>query len=81
MMLLNEWAFNFKINGLQRSAAGESEDRERSGGQGGRSGIGFGGGRGGHVARDGSGRTAGGSAGRGEMFKSIDFWEKFFLAK
>jgi hypothetical protein len=81
----NEWAFNFKINELQRPAAGEGEDHERSGGRGGRSaGSSFGGGgggRGGHGGRSGGRGGAGGSAGQGEMFKSVDFWEKFFLAK
>ncbi len=44
---------------------------------GGRGGRGGGGGRGGM----GRGGAQGGDANRGEIFKSIDFWEKFSLSQ
>lgn len=79
----NEWAFNFKVNGLARPAQSMAEAQGGSGGRGERGGGGgFGGGRGG---RSGGGRKGGqsaeGSQGSGELFKTEDFWEKFFLAK
>jgi uncharacterized membrane protein YgcG len=84
----NEWAFNFKINGLQRQEHGaESGDRQAGGrggmGGGGRGGSGSGGMGGGRGGRGGRGGARGGSAAsdasRGEIFKSVDFWEKFSL--
>jgi hypothetical protein len=86
----NEWAFNFKINGLSRpdnagKAAGEEGGMgERRGG--GRGGMG-GGGRGGMGGgRGGMGGGRGGNhpndeSSRGELSKSTDFWEKFYLAR
>lgn len=83
----NEWAFNFKINGITKPAAPQGEGQE-GGGRGGRGGGG-GGGRGG----GGRGGGGGGRGGRGgnpggadsaehsALFKSEDFWEKFYLAK
>jgi len=76
----NEWAFNFKINGLSRPRANnqESEQVERPGGRGG----GMGGGRGGRGGRGGGNRGQSlHSADNGEMAKSEDFWEKFYLAR
>ncbi len=76
----NEWAFNFKINGFTRpSTANRSTEREGNESRGGRGG-GMGGGRGGHGGRGGSRTAENGEAGQGEMFKSSDFWEKFYLA-
>ncbi|WPU99458.1 hypothetical protein SNE26_25925 [Mucilaginibacter sp. cycad4] len=82
----SEWAFNFKINGFQRpaggSGAGEGEGGSfgGGGGRGGRGGMG--GGRGGRGGRGGMGGGAGRGAagGSGEMSKSVDFWEKYFLS-
>lgn len=75
----NEWAFNFKINGIQRPApkqdASSDDNSQQSSGRGGRGGGGGRGGRGGktsHAATD---------DGNGELSKSVDFWEKYYLAK
>lgn len=84
----NEWAFNFKINGLQRPKTDGAENPEHEGGgmggRGGRGGGGMGGGgRGGRGGRGGGG-FGGGNANdtaRSEISKSVDFWEKFYLAK
>ncbi|MDN3581079.1 hypothetical protein [Mucilaginibacter flavus] len=83
-----EWAFNFKINGIQRPKPGEGADGGMSssfggggGGRGGRGGgMGGGGGRGGRGGR-GGGMGGGGNAqsDRTELSKSTDFWEKFYL--
>lgn len=82
----NEWAFNFKINGITRPGqdkdSGDHEGMTRggvggSGGGGGRGGR-MGGGRGGHMG-DGGGNSA--PIDRSELSKSVDFWEKFYLAK
>jgi hypothetical protein len=81
----NEWAFNYKINGLQRQEHGSEGGDMQTGGRGGRGGSGgggMGGGRGGRGGRGGGmgrGGSAGGDAGRGDIFKSVDFWEKFSL--
>ncbi|MDF2434276.1 MAG: hypothetical protein JWP44_3907 [Mucilaginibacter sp.] len=81
----NEWAFNFKINGFQHKAPVEGEQHEGGGGRGGRGGGGgMGGGRGGHGGQGGGGANhanPGGEAGNSELFKSSDFWEKYYLAK
>jgi hypothetical protein len=89
----NEWAFNFKINGMQKIApSGQGGDSQGGGsgsrggrgggggmgGGGGRGGMGGGGGRGG---RGGGGRSGNSNAENSELFKSVDFWEKFNLAK
>lgn len=91
--LKTEWAFNFKINGIQKPTAngqdGAQEGSSFGGGRGGRGGGGggFGGGRGGgsgggRGGRGGAARAGGaGNADRSELFKSVDFWEKFYLAK
>jgi YD repeat-containing protein len=76
----NEWAFNFKINGTSRPRATnqQNEQVERSGGRGG----GMGGGRGGRGGRGGGNRGQSlHSADNGELAKSEDFWEKFYLAR
>lgn len=85
--LKNEWAFNFKINGVTRPAApvGEGQEGGGGGGRGGRGGGSGGGGRGGRGGggRGGRGGNPGGadSAEHSALFKSEDFWEKFYLAK
>jgi len=87
----NEWAFNFKINGLQRAKGDGAENPDHQsggfgtgggGGRGGRGGGMGGGGRGGRGGRGGGGAGAGGAeSGRSELARSVDFWEKFYLAK
>ncbi|MEN0055233.1 MAG: hypothetical protein AAGC65_16280 [Mucilaginibacter sp.] len=84
----NEWAFNFKINGIQRpkGEGAENPDHQSGGfgggsGRGGRGGGMGGGGRGGRGGRGGGGGFGGGQAGRSEISQSVDFWEKFYLAK
>jgi hypothetical protein len=84
----SEWAFNFKINGFQRPAGGGAGEGDgggfgSGGGRGGRGGMGGGGGRGGRGGGrggmgGGAGRGSGG--GSGEMSKSVDFWEKYYLS-
>jgi len=79
----NEWAFNFKINGITRAAPTHSGDDENSaassGGRGGRGGGMGGGGRGGH--KGGGGQSMDSGQGSSVLSKSEDFWEKFYLAK
>jgi hypothetical protein len=92
----NEWAFNFKINGMQKpdhsaqsgDAQGGGGGRGGMGGGGGRGGMGGGGGRGGMGGGGRGGRGGGmgrggnsGGTDRSEIFKSIDFWEKFSLSQ
>ena len=88
----NEWAFNFKINGLTRPAQSAGEGQGGSGGRGGRGGgggsfggggggFGGGGGRGGRGGGKSGGQNSEGSQGNSELFKTEDFWEKFYLAK
>ena len=86
----NEWAFNFKINGIKRPATKTGDGEQANQGSGGRGGRGGGGGFGG-----GSGGGRGGRGGKGgggnhtnteggdpdNLSKSEDFWEKFYLAK
>lgn len=79
-----EWAFNFKINGMQKPEHNaESGDAQSGGGHGGMGGGGMGGGRGARGGRGGGmgrGSAGGNEANCGEIFKSIDFWEKFSLS-
>jgi YD repeat-containing protein len=87
------WSFNIKINGVQRPQGGGGEGGQGGGGGrrggggggmggGGGGGMGGGGGRGGGGGgRHGGGGNASSSADMGEMFKSVDFWGKFSLAK
>jgi uncharacterized membrane protein YgcG len=81
----NEWAFNFRINGIQRKPQSEGNEQEGSGSRGGRGGSmgGMGGGgRGGRGGGRGGQRGAGNSStDHTELSKSVDFWEKFYLAK
>lgn len=80
----NEWAFNFRINGLQKKPNPSSEPGSESqgGGTGGRGGGMGGGGRGGHGGRGGSHNSeALGADAPSELYKTEDFWEKFYLAK
>ncbi|MBS1526909.1 MAG: hypothetical protein JST19_14740 [Bacteroidetes bacterium] len=84
----NEWAFNFKINGIsQPSHAGDGDGPSRQG-SGGSFGEGRGGMSGGGRDMHGGGRRGGQHfnggdqpGGMGELGKSLDFWEKFYLAK
>ena len=89
--LKNEWAFNIRINGLSKRPPDDGSDPEghAPGGRSGRDarGRGYGGGGGaagfgrGHVGRRGGNRTgAADDEGRGILFKSEDFWGKFYLA-
>ncbi|MDO3626870.1 hypothetical protein [Mucilaginibacter sp. BT774] len=80
----NEWAFNFKINGITRP--GQNKDTGDHDGmtRGGGGGFG-GGGRGGRMGGGRGGRMGGGGnntpVDRSELSKSVDFWEKYYLAK
>jgi YD repeat-containing protein len=78
----NQWAFNIKINGIQRPAP--SADANGDSGGGGRHGGGGGGGMGGgRHGGGGGGKRGGGGANSdtgGEMSKTVDFWGKFSLA-
>ena len=83
----NEWAFNFKINGIQRPSQRPNGEGGGEGMRGGGMGGGMRGGMGGGGMR-GGGRRGGGSGGgnytpadHSLMSKSEDFWEKFYLAK
>lgn len=80
-MTKTEWAFNFKINGITRpgqdKSGPEQEGMTRGGGMGGGGRGGRGGGRGGQ--RMGGGNSA--PVDRSELSKSVDFWEKYYLAK
>lgn len=79
----NEWAFDFKINGIVRH--NQNANTEQGGpSRAGRGGGGFagGGGRGGHGGGRG-GHMGGGSStpvDRSELSKSVDFWEKYYLS-
>jgi hypothetical protein len=83
-LVKNEWAFNFKINGISRPSQNNNSEAGEGGG-GGRGGRGGGMGGGGRGGRGGGGRgqrsNNGQQTDRSEMSKSIDFWEKFYLAK
>jgi YD repeat-containing protein len=85
----SDWAFNFKINGVERKLNSGNNEQEggsshggRGGGMGGGGGGGMGGGGGRHGGRGGSnsqGQSSGGD--KGELAKSSDFWVKFYLAR
>jgi len=82
----NEWAFNFKINGIQRKPQADGEEGGESGGHGGMGGGGMGGGGmgaggGGRHGGHGGGHSQAGGSDSGEMSKSEDFWVKYYLAK
>jgi YD repeat-containing protein len=79
----NEWAFNFKINGLQRKLNTSGTDQQSSSGSHGGRGGGGGGGMGGggrHGNKSGN-SEAFSSEGHDALYKTEDFWEKFYLAK
>jgi len=82
-----EWAFNFKINGITKPGSGYADPRNeglnagsprggRGGGMGGEGGHGGRGGRGGGQRNN----TRDQGSDHSELSKSIDFWEKFYLA-
>lgn len=80
----NEWAFDFKINGIKMGAQNSDNNYQGVG----RGGGGFGGGGhggGGHGGHGGGGHggqhAGGGEVDHSELSKSVDFWEKFFLAR
>lgn len=79
----NEWAFNIKINGVQKteSANNSTEPNAMGGGRGGRRGGGGGGMGGGGRGGRGGGGFANNRAPADASAKSIDFWGKFYLAK
>jgi len=81
----NEWAFDFKINGIQHKSEGDGNEQASSGGGRGGRGGGMGGGGGRHGGGGGRGGQRGGASsgasGYGELSKTMDFWEKFYLAK
>jgi uncharacterized membrane protein YgcG len=73
-----EWAFNIRINGIQRPKPTDDSNGE-SGGGGRGGGMGGGGGRHGGGGKRGGGPTS--NEAGGEMAKSVDFWGKFYLAQ
>jgi hypothetical protein len=81
----NEWAFNFKINGITRPGQSKEGAEQEGPGRGGRGeGGGMGGGGRGGRGGGGRGQHSGGSGGttdHSELSKSVDFWEKFYLAR
>jgi YD repeat-containing protein len=85
----NEWAFNFKINGIKKSApkSVDGDPGSQSGGKGGRGGGsggfggGGGGGRGGHGGKGGGNKSSLDDSDPNNLSKSEDFWEKYYLAK
>lgn len=89
----NEWAFEFKINAMPKPKEGDAQKGDGGMGGGGRGGMGGmgGGGRGmgggGGRGGMGGGRRGGMGGGqmttaqRGELGKTVEFWEKYYLAK
>lgn len=83
----SEWAFQFKINGVQHKPqlpGGGDPDSPAGGGRSGRGGGMGGGGRGGRGGMGGGrgGQHGGGSPNEGsELSKPEDFWEKYYLTK
>jgi len=79
-----EWAFNFKINGITRPGQHKDGPEQEGMTRGGGGGMGGGGGRGGRGGGRGGQRMAGGNSApvdHSELSKSVDFWEKYYLAK
>lgn len=79
----NEWAFNFKINGITRPGQDKDNGNHEGMTRGGGGGFG-GGGRGGRMGGGRGGRMGGGNntpVDHSELSKSLDFWEKYYLAK
>ncbi len=79
----NEWAFNFKINGITRPGQERDNGNHEGMTRGGAGGFGGGGGRmgGGRGSRTGGNRANNAPVDRSELSKSVDFWEKYYLAK
>jgi hypothetical protein len=82
----SEWAFNFKINGITRQGQNPNNPDQDGPGRAGRGGGGMSGGGGGRGGRGGGrgGHMGGGNSApvdRSELSKSVDFWEKYYLAK
>ena len=76
-----QWAFNIRINGIQRLKPTDSGNGDNPGGGGGRGGgMGGGGGRHGGGKHGGGGGQGAGDTG-GETAKTVDFWGKFYLAQ
>lgn len=70
------WAFNFKINGIKLNENNNKQTGSEGGMGGGRRGGGMrGGGMGGNKPANNEEPT------RNELYKSTDFWEKYYLAK
>jgi len=81
----NEWAFNFKINGITRQGQNPNNPDQDGPGKAGRGGGGMAGGGGGRGGRGGGrgGRMGGGNnapVDHSELSKSLDFWEKYYLS-
>jgi len=74
----NEWAFDFKINGISRPASANGAD-QGSQGHSGRGGGG--GGRGGRGGGRGGQHGANNPTDRDELSKTVDFWEKYYLGR
>ena len=80
----NEWAFNFKFNGVGRKLKAERSDTGNPGGHGGGRGGGISGGGaggGGHRGGHGGGNHGPDAGGNSEVNRSEDFWVKYYLAK
>jgi hypothetical protein len=77
----NAWAFNFKINGIARPGSEHADPNNDGLTQGGPRGMGRGGRGGMHGGHGGRQYNSGSqSSDHSELSKSLDFWEKFFLA-
>jgi len=83
----NEWAFNFKINGITKPGQDKNSGNHDGMTRGGSGGLGGGGGGGRGRMGGGRGSRMGGGGGNNapvdhsELSKSVDFWEKYYLAK
>ncbi|WP_461450824.1 hypothetical protein [Mucilaginibacter sp.] len=76
------WAFDIKINGIQRPQPTSTDGESNNGGGGGRNGGGGMGGGGRHGGGRGGNKGGGNAmANAGETSKTVDFWGKFYLAK
>jgi hypothetical protein len=77
----NEWAFNFRVNGINRPTppAADPGAAESPGRGGSRGGASSGGGRG--ARGSGNVNTDSPQEGPGTFYRSDDFWVKFYLAK
>jgi len=83
----NEWAFNFKINSITKPGQDKNSGNHDGMTRGGSGGLGGGGGGGRGRMGGGRGSRMGGGGGNNapvdhsELSKSVDFWEKYYLAK